>query len=855
MHTQLIRYLTLFVITWLCVTYGQAQSRVGGGDDKTINVNKFPLQPYAMADISRSSVSDDVSYVALDDLGNAAFATVVDNHSTGQLVTVKRFFAGHIEDAGQFDTAYTKDLGYNWNYLGLYYLRPNGEWLGYMDIDSFTTTSGDGVSPDPDDPAIDNNYIQYYHSTYRGGFIASERTVTQLRSYPYVVNVTDTVALSRMQMGGFMAGSNKGFCFWEFYSEIDIPPQSPYILWPNGPYGSPPYNGYGHVAEVASDHKTVFFDISTPENILDVSGPTESIIYVRKELFTNGSSYGSALELNDIGSIIYTTGDKWWNGQQILSTGLVSNSLSFWGLTNENRMIGQLDYNDPNTGYLWENGNYQLLSQILVGSPWEGQITNIIPLLISNEDPVSHGFSLVTAVKDGGVNKLLLWRSVQPPAPVGGVLPNRRWAWSEVQLPDDLDVTWENLEVINSNGVIAAITDNHHAVLILPLELTDNKETPTLDDDIVINPMGPLPSSPAQIDNYWKSANDSNVALIVPHQSNSDIPLMPQLEASFLGAPNGLKVKWKLNCHYDRGNGLRKNLNQSADTVLIDRALTPLPVSQAWQMYAENEWKSDFFGGECELSYQIVDVDGNPVGEENISRFIIGGLSPHMDKARTYIDVNAVPKINHSLWFSYAIAKQESAYKDDVQHYYNHFYTRFRSRRYQNGQPWRGWWPRFPTFGDDQQDDGMPNGPGGYGLFQITQDDVPRKDLWNWQDNAYDTITEVNKWRSEAESWYQAALRTWGTPPGAWIPPTPSNEPALTSNKGLSAIDAENIVLYNGPKGLGEGRNVKLLGDDGKLKIFRASIWTYNAKGWHFHDNVNHYVYFVTQHIDPDSSN
>lgn len=416
-------------------------------------------------------------------------------------------------------------------------------------------------------------------------------------------------------------------------------------------------------------------------------------------------------------------------------------------------------------------------------------------------------------------------------------------------------VGWGDYQATDADGNPTGPLKQGEAVMLVPFEIRDVRNSDDAADDVLVEPMGAKQNQSE--DDYWKSATDKNIASIVASRDDgseeTDDPRMPQLEVSFPGAPAGVQVKWKFTCTYDRGNGLRKTLNQSTDNVTIDKTSTPLPADQPWKLHAEPEWEGDFFGGKCELTYQLVGASGTAVSQETTVRFEIGGANPTLDNARSYIDETAVPDINSLLWFSYAIGKQESAYKDDQQKYYVNFYTRFRSKKYQNGQPWRGWWPRFPTFGDDR-DNGQPNGSGGYGMFQITQDNVPRKDLWNWQDNAYDAIREVNSWRSEAEEWYRAVVRTWGTPPGNWIPPNPSGEPALSSSKGLGAVDAENVVLYNGPKGLGKGRHVKLVGDDGKLKIFRASVFTHDNTGWHFHDNVNRYVYFVAQHIDPDAS-
>lgn len=416
--------------------------------------------------------------------------------------------------------------------------------------------------------------------------------------------------------------------------------------------------------------------------------------------------------------------------------------------------------------------------------------------------------------------------------------------WNKVKC-----ISLNNSDVILAKGSFGS-EENSQAVLLVPLEIRDVRNWNNANDDVFIEPMRDKPPGQSD-DEYWKSATDRNIAFIVAHRNDgteqANDPRMPQLEVKFPGLPAGLQVKWTFKCTYKRGNGLRSGI----DTVNVTETTSG---DQSWKLHQKDKW-NDFFGGNCELTYQILKGDGSSLTPETTVNFVIGGLNPTMDNARDYIDQKVVAGINANLWFSYAIAKQESAYKDDKQKYYVQFYTWFRSKKYQNGQPWRGWRPRFPTFGDDR-DKGESNGNGGYGIFQITQDrTIPLKDIWSWEENAWDAVREISSWRSEAEEWYRAVVRTWGTPPSNYIPPNPADEPALPSNKNLSATDWENIVLYNGPAGMGKnGRNRRLVGDNGKIKVFRASAWSFDGGRWSFHDNVNRYIYFVTQHVDPDSN-
>jgi len=416
---------------------------------------------------------------------------------------------------------------------------------------------------------------------------------------------------------------------------------------------------------------------------------------------------------------------------------------------------------------------------------------------------------------------------------------------------------------------VAGITYNKPQ---LPWPIKDVKKVDDDTDDVVIE--GIPPKTSEEDDNAYiqRPLNDQQVAFIEPHAASDDkSPEMPHLVAKWPGNPShDLKVKWRLEVEYQRGNGLRAKI-PSKDIVRFPHvAYNASPIfteemaaDEEWRIFEKPDWineiaQNGFFGGMAKL-YVWFPVKGKEPTEPFMT-FRIGGKNPTQEKAREFIDKKAVPQINPALLsFAYAIGMQESSDKDYAKgykhSYYTQFYTKYRSKKHRNGQPWRGWAIGYPTFGDDHNDDGSQNGNGGYGIYQITQDIIiPRQDLWNWQENCKDAIKEISQWRGEAEEWYRAAKKTWGNPPENFIPPNPPGEPALPNNKNLTAVDWENIVLYNGPKGLGKGRNRQLIGDNGKKKTFRASVWTYDDSQWNFHDNVNHYIYFVTQHVDPDSS-
>jgi hypothetical protein len=113
--------------------------------------------------------------------------------------------------------------------------------------------------------------------------------------------------------------------------------------------------------------------------------------------------------------------------------------------------------------------------------------------------------------------------------------------------------------------------------------------------------------------------------------------------------------------------------------------------------------------------------------------FRIGGKNPSNAAGRHFIDGEA----NSNEWFSYAIAKHETAeyrYNDSL---YNQFTSDKRSF-------WNAWPVGSPTWNND-------GGalPGGYGIFQLTgtvtdsEANIPRRQIWNWQDNVREYFSRM----------------------------------------------------------------------------------------------------------------
>jgi hypothetical protein len=124
--------------------------------------------------------------------------------------------------------------------------------------------------------------------------------------------------------------------------------------------------------------------------------------------------------------------------------------------------------------------------------------------------------------------------------------------------------------------------------------------------------------------------------------------------------------------------------------------------------------------------------------------FRIGGKNPQPANAKQFIESlsNAGPQ--GSLWFAYAIAKSESRDYNGSGSRYNQF-LRLPQNPRDNG---------FPLWGDDGG-----STPGGYGMFQVTGDassntaNIPRRQIWNWHENARAGLAILESKRATADTW------------------------------------------------------------------------------------------------------
>jgi hypothetical protein len=336
-----------------------------------------------------------------------------------------------------------------------------------------------------------------------------------------------------------------------------------------------------------------------------------------------------------------------------------------------------------------------------------------------------------------------------------------------------------------------------------------------------------------------ETVENGKTVFILPHR-DGDNPGMPKLIARLPGGTSAKKVQWRLRVEYARGNGAHSALPQ--DIVDIpgrpkpdekpndgDNSpyyTDPMPGDQDWLIYESDEWVKEvgkgFFGGDALLCYSMEGEDG----ETELAHFKILGKNPKNRICRTFIDTNRITQDN-GLWFAYAVAKSETSEFRFKGSLYHEFICNPHN-------PHVG----YPAWSRDN------TGPGGYGIMQVTpQDDIPRRLIWNWQQNIEAGLTEIvvdhlkraKKWMAEQID----ADHANGTP----IPTLTVGNVTFAEGTERTMLDAVTLKNYNGmsqppadfkdPDGEAPGFkiNVRMEGDKAPFCFWNNSD-DENLKGW-----------------------
>jgi hypothetical protein len=156
---------------------------------------------------------------------------------------------------------------------------------------------------------------------------------------------------------------------------------------------------------------------------------------------------------------------------------------------------------------------------------------------------------------------------------------------------------------INDNGALVGTADYRDpstpnaepetkAVLLLPVVLGDIKADGDADDQFIESMPAKEENEPenAYIQRRWPN---KHIAFIDPHRGPGGSPDMPRLVAKLPGGPEGLKVKWRLDVQYKRGNGYRasyvQDFTRSEDEVLIPWT-DEMDANQEWRIFESQPW-------------------------------------------------------------------------------------------------------------------------------------------------------------------------------------------------------------------------------------------------------------------------
>ncbi|MES2477238.1 MAG: hypothetical protein V4640_15745 [Verrucomicrobiota bacterium] len=392
---------------------------------------------------------------------------------------------------------------------------------------------------------------------------------------------------------------------------------------------------------------------------------------------------------------------------------------------------------------------------------------------------------------------------------------------------------------------------------LLPVEVRD------IDRSLTSLPLNEDPWTNA---NIQKQVADESIAWITGNTGAEDTPEMPKLKARIVGGPASIKVRWRFECEYRRGNGYRQayvaDFTRPEDKVGIPKRddsdyTEELPVSQEWEIYEHPKWiqelnENGFFGGLGKVFLKLKDQP-----EIEVCRFRIGGRNPDEAVAKAYIN----SKAGSTYWYAYAVAKHETFGRVPGR-FYNQFYTDHqpaggRIGDAANDMGWAAWAKAWPLYNLDRSyskaNGYRQNGPGGYGMFQLTlgpktpggnqsgEAFITRSQIWNWQKSCDRAITELqgkmvssinleNSLEANYSSWPQVDAATYGRLNGR-------ESMVLTYYNGMFGGQLERVKVTNGrrlscwkPVQSGAGSNI--------------------VRSWRFLQNINDYVQHVNSHIE-----
>jgi hypothetical protein len=262
-----------------------------------------------------------------------------------------------------------------------------------------------------------------------------------------------------------------------------------------------------------------------------------------------------------------------------------------------------------------------------------------------------------------------------------------------------------------------------------------------------------------------------------------------------------------------------------------------MEISEPWRIFETIEWRREvqsrgLFGGEALLYCVLEGVDA----EFLVAHFRIGGENPTNELARSVVE-QFIPGADPAgdLWFSYAIAKHETAeYRytppgASQPSYYNQF--RSNPRKFDFG---------YPAWNDDGK-----KVPGGYGIFQVTgnvalaEANIPRNQIWNWMLNVVAGGKIIRSKSTNAVSWLRKyrEMASQNPIPDLRVNGVLFSEDVAETGFRRTILDAMILKGYNGLSKL----NLNLENDWEEIPGFLVRdpirgnfcYWDPQARGWH----------------------
>ncbi len=369
-------------------------------------------------------------------------------------------------------------------------------------------------------------------------------------------------------------------------------------------------------------------------------------------------------------------------------------------------------------------------------------------------------------------------------------------------IPDTLDVYYEDRLVYSTNGLKSGAA-------FVPINCGNGT---ALKLKVIVNKGNNTDTGTAWTYSIFARAvelTDDNDGSVIRLDGTAWItgdspPLMPKLVARVRNPDSATSVKWSFKCDYKRP----RNASFADDTVKIpaDGTTISLPADQPfviWNYYGS----LPFFGGDAVLNYTVGDDPPEKI------TFKILGQNPTPAVARDYFD-NALgaPRV-----FLRDRQIGELFPGGGV------YTTSFGRKKASAGG--RAFVVGEPLWGADA------NGPGGFGMFQLTLKSplAPREILWNWQANATAGRDLLLGKRADAEQWMsqqrQNSLR----------------DASKTVSVPTESYHGENSVTVSFAEGSG-----RVIEDAVAIKRLQ---WPHRAPGINAYPSSGHYCYWDTSPV------